>query len=137
MAFREIASDFQTTITAALVGSVAGTATNKLAGWALRAVGAGGHGPIAGDLIYIAGAGLATAAGFTLVQRLAPATADNLFFLYIYFSANDLLVGSSLDLARRVVGMVDPVDAAQLSDPARLAGTQSARAQAARGCTSC
>lgn len=81
-------TDVQTTITSGLIGATAGLATSTVGGWVLDTVGISQGKDMGNDgMAFVVRAGM-LAAGFNLVIRYAPQTADNAYFAYVYFASN-------------------------------------------------
>jgi len=81
-------TDVQTTITSGLIGATAGLGTSTVGGWILDAVGIQQGKDMGNDGMAFVVRAAMLAAGFNLVVRYAPQTADNAYFAYVYFASN-------------------------------------------------
>ncbi len=81
-------TDVQTTITSGLIGATAGLATSTVGGWILDAAGIQQGKDMGNDGMAFVVRAAMLAAGFNMVVRYAPATADNAYFAYVFFASN-------------------------------------------------
>lgn len=103
----EIFTDFQTTITSGLIGSLAGVLADKGAAYVLQKLDVnrenGDVGPLA---LTFAGNAMVSSVVYFAVANAAPATVSNAYFSYIFFLANVGLTDSSIELAKKLLSGV-------------------------------
>lgn len=107
----EIFTDFQTTITSGLIGSLAGVLADKGSAYVLRKLDVNQESDDIGSLaMTFAGNAMISSVVYFATANAAPATVSNAYFSYIFFLANVGLTDSSIQLAKKLLsGVLDQV----------------------------
>lgn len=107
MAATEVFQDMQTTITAGLIGGVAGSISSRVGDYFSSALGVEDDGSVGNLAFRFALDALGSSIIYYAVAQIAPETTSNTYFAYTYFLANTPLTHNTIRLADRIVGFAD------------------------------
>lgn len=103
----EVALDMQTTLTSSLVGAVAGRASQKVADAVVSLVGlddAGQSLGAAGSELLLRG--FVSSFVYAVIATTFPETTNNVYFSFVYFTADRKLTGKAIEFADAVEDLV-------------------------------
>lgn len=103
----EIIADARSTLTAGVVGSLAGAGAVKLGNMVLQTAGVNPAASLGDDLITFIVQGISSSLAYSVAASAAPEASSNLYFNYVFFSTSSGMTDSILRLVNRLIETVD------------------------------
>ena len=104
---QEIIGDAQTTITSGLLAGFGGRISGIISAYLNKMVGLEQPNELGSDLLVFAVDAISSSLVYYAIARYAPQTASNVYFSYIFFSADEALTNSTMRVVDRVLSGIE------------------------------